>query len=351
MLYRSTNHISPSVTLRQAVRQGVAPDGGGYEPESIRRLPTALFRNLAEMTIADIAYVVGNTLYSDDINSVIVKDLVSRIYTFDMPVSPVEGLPGRMTIDLTQGPTGSYKDLGARALVEMLRYFTSTDRVALPSLLVASSGPTARAIVNAVAPYGDMQLNIVTPARLASGADPYPKNANAQPLSQGKLLRVRGTVEQCRRLVTEAFADEQLRNSMPITSANSLNVASYLAEVVVHFHLYAALSRLGIDPDRVVIVLPAQFPSLSRAAKVAQLMGLPLRRFILGTPDVTPAAGDTVVSLITDRSQPSRYQLRQTVISPTLAGLRKAMLTLNINKDLKVPKLPKVLKLLNNSKT
>ncbi|MDE6320851.1 MAG: hypothetical protein K2L93_00975, partial [Muribaculaceae bacterium] len=317
MLYRSTNHISPSVTLRQAIKEGVAPDGGGYEPESIRRLPAALFRNLPEMSIQEIAYVVGNTLFSDDVTSMVVKDLVGKIFTFDMPVEWDKDSPGHITVDLTQGPTCSFKDLGAKALVEMLQYLSTTYNEPVPSLLVASSGPTARAIVNAVSYYDNMQLILLVTQELASGSDPYPRNANAPILGQGHLVRVKGSVEQCRRLVSEAFDDTQLRSLMAITSANSLNVGSYLAEVVIHFHTYARITAMGLDPDRVVIVLPAQFPSLSRAAKVAQLMGLPMRRFILGTPDVVPAAGDTVISLLTDKSALPAYQLKQTVISPT----------------------------------
>lgn len=327
MLYRSTNHISPSVSLKHAIRDGVAPDGGGYEPESIRRLPAALFRNLAEMTIPDIAYVVGNTLLGDEVSSMVVKDLVGRIFTFDMPVRWAEDAPGHVTVDLTQGPTCSYKDLGARALVEVLQYFSSTDGEPVPSLLVASSGPSARAIVNAVGKYDNMRLMLLVPQGLTSGNDPYPRNPNAPLLSQGHLLRVKGGVEQCRRLVSEAFEDAQLRSVMTMTTANSLNVGSYLAEVVIHFHTYARITAMGLDPDRVVIVLPAQFPSLSRAAKVAQLMGLPMRRFILGTPDVTPASGDTVISFITDKTVPPLYQLRQTVISPTIAALRRVLMT------------------------
>lgn len=326
MLYRSTNHISPSVTLKQAVRSGIAPDGGGYEPESIRRLPSALFRNMAEMSVSEIAYVVANTLYGDDIRADVLKDMVSRIYTFDMPVAPLAGAPGHLTLDLTRGPSGSYKDIGARSLVEMLRLFSSLDGRPAPSLLVASSGPTARAIVNAIAGYEGMQLFLLIPDRLPSGKDPYARVAGASSLPNARLLKVKGSVEQCRRLVSEAFYDGTVREHLDMTSANSLNVASYLAEVVAHFHLYARLAAMDIDPDRVVIVLPAQFPSLSRAAKVAQLMGLPLRRFILGTPDVTPAKGDTVVSLTLDRATPPKYQLRQTVISPTLAGLKRTLL-------------------------
>lgn len=327
MLYRSTNHISPSVSLRQAIREGMAPDGGGYEPESIRRLPVALFRNMPEMSIPDIAYVVGNTLLGDEVNSMVVKELVSRIFTFDMPVQWVEEAPGHITVDLTQGPTHSYKDIGARALVEVLHYFSSIDGRPAPSLLVASSGPSARAVVNAVGQYDNMHLMMLVPQSLPTGMDPYPRNPNAPLLANGHLLRVKGSVEQCRRLVSEALQDSQLRSIMAMTTANSLNVGSYLAEVVIHFHIYARITAMGLDPDRVVIVLPAEFPSLSRAAKVAQLMGLPMRRFILGTPDVTPASGDAVISLITDKTVLPPYQLRHTLISPTVAALRKALIT------------------------
>ena len=67
MQYYSTNHQSPDVSLQEAVTHGLAPDRGLYMPERIPVIPKAFFNNISEMSLPDIAYVVANTLFGEDI--------------------------------------------------------------------------------------------------------------------------------------------------------------------------------------------------------------------------------------------------------------------------------------------
>ena len=65
MILHSTNGVSPKVSFAQGIANGLAPDGGLYMPDSLPTLPRAFYRNIGEMSLRDVGYVVANTLFGD----------------------------------------------------------------------------------------------------------------------------------------------------------------------------------------------------------------------------------------------------------------------------------------------
>ncbi len=63
MILHSTNGKSPKVSFAEGVANGIAPDGGLYMPDELPRLPQAFFRNISEMSLNEIAFVVCDTLF------------------------------------------------------------------------------------------------------------------------------------------------------------------------------------------------------------------------------------------------------------------------------------------------
>lgn len=323
MRYYSPTYISAPVALKQAITAGIAPDGSSYEPVALRKLPPALFRNMREMSIDDIAYVVLNTLFGDDIDSATLKSMAGRVYACDMPLSKI--FDNRFVMDLTQGASANFKDYGTALLTQMLRHFNSGCSP-VATLIAASSGTTARALINLAANYHDIELVLLMPHQPSQQGNRNHLIHDAPKLSNVRLLRVNGGIEQCRRLVSQALTDAMLMDSLPMTAANSLNIGSHMAEVVIHFVLYARLQRAMIDPQKVVVSIPSEHPSLFRAAKVAQQMGLPISRYVLdGCADSLPPE-DTVVTFATERKGAIPPSVSQTLISPTLACVKKTLL-------------------------
>ena len=67
MKYYSTNHNAPLATLEKAVVKGLAEDRGLYMPESIKALPTEFFDNIQNMSFQEIACVVADAFFGEDI--------------------------------------------------------------------------------------------------------------------------------------------------------------------------------------------------------------------------------------------------------------------------------------------
>lgn len=146
MRYYSTNRISPEVSLKEAVIKGLAPDKGLYMPERIPTIPKAFFNNIGDMSLTDIAYVVSNTLFAEDIDSSKLQEIVNDTLNFEIPLVKVDDR--KYSLELFHGPTLAFKDVGARFMARLLGHFNATEGSDEVNVLVATSGDTGSAVAN-----------------------------------------------------------------------------------------------------------------------------------------------------------------------------------------------------------
>ena len=155
MQYYSTNGKAPIADLQKAVVKGLAEDRGLYMPEKIHQLPKEFFDHIQEMSFRDIAYNVASAFFGEDVDLDALQELVYDTLPFDCPV--VKVTDSIYSLELFHGPTLAFKDVGARFMARLLRYFTSstsdTSRTSDTSsktinVLVATSGDTGSAVAN-----------------------------------------------------------------------------------------------------------------------------------------------------------------------------------------------------------
>src|SRR6185436_10851008 len=90
-------------------------------------------------------------------------------------------------------------------------------------------------------------------------------------------LAMRGTFDDCQRLVKQAFADDELRKHVWLTPANSINLGRLLPQVFYYFILARILAN-----GPIVSVPSGNFGNLT-AGLIAKRLGLPVRRFVAAT--------------------------------------------------------------------
>ena len=161
MQYYSTNSKHDYVSLRDAIMRSMAHDGGVYMPESIPLIPRALFKNIADMSLTDIAYVAGTVLFGSDIPPARINDIVKETLNFPIPLVAVT--PRIFALELFHGPTGSFKDVGARFLARLIRHYTSGSQTGKVNVLVATSGDTGCAVAQGFAGIDNINVFILHP--------------------------------------------------------------------------------------------------------------------------------------------------------------------------------------------
>lgn len=275
MQYYSTNGQSPKVGLQEAVVHGLASDRGLFMPEIIPTIPNAFFKNISEMTLQEIAYVVANTLFGQDVESETLKNIVYDTLNFDIPLVHVD--ENRYSLELFHGPTLAFKDVGARFMARLLGYFNQKDGKDVVNVLVATSGDTGSAVANGFLNVPGVKVYVLYPKGKVS------KIQEAQFTTLGAnitAIEVNGTFDDCQALVKSAFMDKELNEKMQLTSANSINVARFLPQMFYYFYAYAQLAKMGKPLDKIVVSVPSGNFGNITAGLIGKRMGLPISRFI-----------------------------------------------------------------------
>jgi threonine synthase len=220
----------------------------------------------------------------------------------------------------------AFKDVGARVQARLLHHFTDGTPL---TILVATSGDTGSAVAQAfhrvpdarvVVLYPEGQVSDVQEAQMASLGD----NITA--------LAVRGTFDDCQRLVKQAFADDSLRSHVWLTPANSINLGRLLPQVFYYFVLAGLASSTKRGP--IVSVPSGNFGNLT-AGLIAKRIGLPVMQFVaatnvndavpeyLATGRYEPRPSIATVANAMDVGAPSNFERVQALYNGDLTALRR----------------------------
>ena len=283
MQYYSTNGKAPIADLQKAVVKGLAEDRGLYMPERIHQMPKEFFDHIQEMSFRDIAYNVASAFFGEDVDLDALQELVYDTLPFDCPGVQVK--ENIYSLELFHGPTLAFKDVGARFMARLLRYFTSsTSDTSCTSntssrtinVLVATSGDTGSAVANGFLGVEGIHVYVLYPKGKVSPIQ------ECQFTTLGKnitAIEVDGVFDDCQALVKSAFMDAELNAHMRLTSANSINVARFLPQAFYYFNAYARMNALGKTDHLVMCVPSGNFGNIC-SALFGHEMGLPVQRFI-----------------------------------------------------------------------
>ena len=206
--------------------------------------------------------------------------LVPAITTdaFDIPAPVVEvghaGAP-LSVLELFHGPTAAFKDFGARFLAATLERLPSADPRRL-TILVATSGDTGGAVAAAFHGRPWVDVIVLYPRGLVSARQ---EKQLACWGGNVRTLAVRGTFDDCQRMVKEAFVDPALARDHRLSSANSINVGRLLPQMVYYARTSLELARRDGRPPNFII--PTGNLGNALACVWAREAGLPIGDIVL----------------------------------------------------------------------
>jgi threonine synthase len=274
MILSSTNDHSVTAGFVEAVRRGLAPDGGLYLPTSFARFPEGYFDEPAARPFTETAFTTLRLLLGDEVTNVRLTAMIDGAFSFPVPVRSLDEQTS--VLELFHGPTLAFKDFGARFMAQVLAGVPREDDRPL-LVLVATSGDTGGAVASGFSGVVGTRVVLLYPAGRVSPVQ------ELQLITAGEnvtAIRVKGSFDDCQRLAKAAFADRDVMAAWRLTSANSINIARLLAQVVYFVH---AWGELGEDRRGVVFAVPSgNFGNLT-AGLIAREMGLPVHRFLAAT--------------------------------------------------------------------
>lgn len=274
MILHSTNGVSPKVSFSEAIANGIAPDGGLYMPDSLPKLPQALFRNIQEMSLREVGFVVMSTLFADTIPSAKLKAIVDDALDFEVPLKRLDDT--RFVLELFHGPTNTFKDFGARFMARLLPVLAPTGEGKQRNIIMATSGDSGGAVANAFSRSAGTSVIILFP----KGGLTQAELMRFATLRHVHAIEVDGTFDQCQAMVKEALRNDAVKGEQRLTAGNSINPARELPSVIYFFYAYAKAVEATERRDGIVISVPCGNLGSLAAALMAKRMGLPVAKFI-----------------------------------------------------------------------
>ncbi|MFT2011211.1 threonine synthase [Pontibacter sp. 13R65] len=276
MIFYSTNRQSPDMSFSQAVIKGLPQDKGLFFPKQIPVLPASFFEALPNLSLPEIAYEVLSPYTAPDLEVEQLKTICEEVFTFPIPLVPLQD--GIAALELFHGPTCAFKDVGARFMSRCLQAFSKSGSPV--TVLVATSGDTGSAVANGFLGVANIEVVILYPEGGVSDIQEMQFTTLGQNITA---IAVRGTFDDCQSLVKRAFSDEELSKEMQLSSANSINVARWLPQMVYYFHAWGQWKRQNPDATDITFAVPSgNFGNLA-AGLLARQMGLPIARFVAAT--------------------------------------------------------------------
>lgn len=292
----STRGDAPAVSFRDAVVRGLAPDGGLYVPAAMPRPPLPP----PTTSIPEVAHAVLSPFLDGDPLASELPAMIDETFTFP---TPLEAHGDHRVLELYHGPTGAFKDVGARFMAAFLARVPDEAGARTRTVLVATSGDTGSAVAAAFHGRPGVRVAVLFPS---DGVSPRQRKLLTCFGGNVRAFAVRGSFDDAQRIVKGALADEALAARHRLTTANSINLARLVPQIV--YHAWAALRARGAGtPTDYPVVVPTGNAGNVLAALYAQAMGFPLGRVVAAT-NANRAIADFVAGEAW-RPRPSRTTL------------------------------------------
>lgn len=320
MRFVSTRGGGTPVSFSQALEQGLAPDNGLFVPQTWPTLDDVSAAPLIDMAERMIApFFEGDALAPQ------LRAILDDAFTFPAPVTRLEENFG--VLELFHGPTAAFKDFGARFLAACLAR-APRDPARPLQILVATSGDTGGAVAAAFHNRPGIKVTVLYPKGLVSPTQERQLTCWDNNVST---LAVRGTFDECQRLVKEAFGDATLRQRYELSSANSINIGRLLPQMT-----YFAAASAATRSAKINFVVPSGNLGHATACAWARKLGFPIGEIVLAhnsnrtMPDYLesgewkPRASIPTLANAMDVGNPSNAE-RLRHLFPDMADIRGAL--------------------------
>jgi threonine synthase len=323
----SRGGVAPAV-FSQALLQGLAGDGGLYVPSRWPKFTPEDFADAATLPQVGARLIAG--FAAGDALVPELPAIVNEAFNFAAPRVALTEDDRLAVLELFHGPTAAFKDFGARFLAAAFSRLRRNATRPL-TILVATSGDTGGAVAAAFHGRAGIEVVVLFPKGLVS---PTQERQLTCWGGNVRALAVRGTFDDCQRLVKEAFGDAALRERSQLSSANSINLGRLLPQAVYYAATSLAIWREHGEPASFIV--PSGNLGNAVACLWARAAGLPIADVLLAhnanraVPDYLmsghwePRPSIATLASAMDVGNPSNME-RLLALFPRPADLRQAV--------------------------
>lgn len=309
MDYISTRNTTLSISYEDAILTGLSDEGGLFIPNERPKIKIDDWIKKKDFIAFSDAllrlYLSGSSL------ALHLKKICQNAFTFEIPLDKIDNTTYLLT--LYNGPTLSFKDIGARFLAGCLAELNKPLRI-----MVATSGDTGSAVASAFSGQGNIQVIVL-----------YPKG-KISPLQEAQItcwdkniipVSVIGNFDDCQSLLKEVLQDKGLSNQTCLSTANSINIGRLLPQMT--YFAYWSLRYYETHSKRPGMIIPSGNLGHMTACYWAKTMGFPIGPLVIATNanhtlsdyaktgEFTPGNTKQTLANAMDVSAPSNFERLQ----------------------------------------
>lgn len=337
------------VGLSEALRAGLAADGGLFVPA---RMPTLPAPSDASAALEIEAARFLAPFFQGDPLEHHLEAVCREAFDFPFPLVSMApkgaaskghvGAPVNSRLELFHGPTAAFKDFGACFLAACLSRIPPAleeDARVPRTVLVATSGDTGGAVAAAFAAQPNARVWILFPDGRVSPRQEAQLTCWGERVSA---FAVRGSFDDCQAIVKQAFLEPSLRQRYRLTSANSINLGRLLPQAA--YCWTAALEHRARTGRPLRPIIPTGNLGHALAAVWAREVGAPIGEIVLAlnanramldlleTGEAAPRPAIPTLANAMDVGVPSNLE-RLRHLHPHLDDLRRAVQAFGFDDD------------------
>ena len=304
--YHSTRSSDHTVLAKQAILQGIAPDGGLYIQDSIGEKPLDLAKVCSQgfkATAFDVLSALLDDYSAEELTRCIEGAYGSQWDT--QAITPVSAIGEDWLLELFHGPTSAFKDVALQMLPRLMSVAREdadvagavdaedTAGVAATAgksimIVTATSGDTGKAALEGFKDVSGMGITVFYPEGKVS--DIQRLQMVTQKGSNVAVCAVKGNFDDAQNAAKAIFANKELAHELAgkgtvLSSANSINIGRLAPQVTYYFDAYAQLVAKGAiaQGQKVTFCVPTGNFGDVLAGYFAKEMGLPVERLIVAS--------------------------------------------------------------------
>jgi len=289
-MYISTRGENNNFCAAEAIKAGIAGDGGLFVPMIVPKVTTEWLANLTNLNYGQRAFQILR-LFLPDYSDTELGECIEAAYTtskFDDPsIAPLVSITeNKFVLELWHGPTSAFKDMALQILPRLLsKALRKTDETAEIVILTATSGDTGKAALEGFADVDQIKIIVFYPY---AGVSPIQRlQMVTQSGSNVSVVAVKGNFDDTQTGVKNIFNNIEFNADLAtqgfrLSSANSINWGRLAPQIIYYFSAYADMVRDGhIQLGQPVnFVVPTGNFGNILAGYYAREMGLPIGKLI-----------------------------------------------------------------------
>ncbi len=289
MNYVSTRGGNENVSAAQAIKQGLALNGGLFMPEKLETLSEDDLNNICNLSYPETAALILSRYLTDYSYDELLADCKKAYGTERFPDGAVDIAPlgDRIKIlELWHGPTCAFKDMALQIMPHLLsRALVKTDEKRTALILVATSGDTGKAALEGYRDVDGIKIEVFYPE---TGVSKIQKKQMAtQEGGNVRVCAIKGNFDDAQNGVKKIFSDEALRRELDesgvfLSSANSINWGRLVPQIVYYVYAYCNMVKSGDIKmgEKIDVCVPTGNFGNIFAAYIAKKMGTPIDKLI-----------------------------------------------------------------------